>query len=171
MATGYGVNNMDLGYGSGYSGSMNSGGNAGLDSQLQSILSALGTGGAAANPLLGLATTFGGSLLQGLGGLFPSEADRKKKETYGLAKSNLNRDVYDVNSYMSQILGVLRPEINKRGAAVDKKFGLDSGAGQGEFMSQFMDAVAPQMFQIKQRNDELKSNNNNLLLQIMSSLY
>ena len=123
---------------------------------------------------LSFGLNLGGQALGVVGDLIfgDPEAERQKKNRK-LLTSYLDRNEAgelspSFEDYTSQILGAARGDIAKMGAGVDKKFGLDSGAGQGELFNQFAESIMDKSLQVQLETNRMKSNTRNYLLSLIA---
>lgn len=127
-----------------------------------------GLGSAATGGLLGLGT----SLLGGIAGLLGGETEEQKraKQVFAMAKNRLGQNPLNPDQYMADYMRASQARNSAVGTRLDKQFGLDSGVGASEQAFRMESPLAEFMLNAKMSNDQLKSQNDNMLLQLMSSL-
>lgn len=145
------------------------GANESTAKSLEQYLKLLGGGG---NPLTGAAISAGEALLGQLASLLggPSAGEKRKRETYGMAKGGLNKNMLDPQGMVQDVFNMMRPEMNRKAGDVNKRLGLDAGVAQGEMMNMFTENAQNQLFGLKLKQAEMNMNNRNMLLSIMASL-
>lgn len=124
------------------------------------------------NPLLGGAIAAGSSLLGGLGKLIggPSAGEKRKRETYSMAKGELGKSVIDPNRYMADYQRYMLPQFNRQAEMINRRLGLDTGVGQSELAYNMQAPLAGFRWQSMQRADELKNARDMALYRLMASL-
>ena len=112
----------------------------------------------------------GSSLLGGLGGLLGGKSDSEKRgdEVYNLAKNRMGQSVLDPDQYLADYKRSMLPEWNRSGEAINRRLGLDSGAAQSDLAYRRQSDEGGFLLNMKAKADQLKNQNDNMLLQLMS---
>jgi len=151
------------------------GGSSGPPDWFEKFMQTFGKGGG----LFGLGDTAtgglfsaGSSLLGGLAGLLGGESwgEKQAKKVSNLAQNRLGQDVLQPEQYMAEYKRAMLPEMNRSAEALNRRLGLDSGAAQSDLMFKMQAPLAQFMLNAKMQNDQLKSQNDNMLLQLMGGL-
>jgi hypothetical protein len=137
-----------------------------------------GTGGfspisfATQNPLVAGGLMGGQFLLEGLSNLLsgPSWGEKKAKEVFSLAKNRMGMDVLQPEQYLSEFMRANAPRFNMQAEGINRRLNLDSGVAQGEMAAQQQGPLAQFMLNAQMQNDMLKSQNDNMLMQLMGQL-
>lgn len=135
--------------------------------QMAQLMKLLG-GGGGMNPWVAGGMMALNTLIPLLSG--PSAGEKRKRETFNMAKANLNANMLDPGSMIQDTYNMMRPEMNRRAGSVNKRLGLDAGVAQGELMNMFVEGAQNQMLGLKMKQAEMNMNNRNLMMQIMASL-
>jgi len=116
--------------------------------------------------------SMGGSLLGGLASLFggDSPTEKRAKETYNLAKNRMGQNVIEPEQYLADYKRAMMPEMNRSAEKINTRMGLDSGAAQSQLLYDMQAPLASFLLNAKMKNDVLKSQNDNMLMQLMASL-
>lgn len=124
------------------------------------------------NPLVSAGISAGGALLGGLAGLFKGESwgDKQAKNLYNMAQNRMGQSVLQPEQYLAEYMRSQAPRWNQQGEAIGRRLNLDSGVAQGEMINAQQPTIANFMLQAKQRGDELKFQNDNMLLSLMAQL-
>jgi hypothetical protein len=124
------------------------------------------------NPLLNAGLGAAGSLIGGIGSLLqgPSWGDKKAKEVYSMAQNRMGQSPLQPEQYLAEFMRANAPRFNQQAEGIARRLNLDSGVAQGEMTQQQQPAIASFMLQAKQRNDELKFQNDNNLMALMAQL-
>ena len=148
---------------------------SGLDGFMKMYQDAMGSGGGlfglgdvATGGLLGAGT----SLLGGLAGLLggPSEGEKRQRKVFGLAQNRLGQDVLRPEQYMADYMRASAPRFNQQAETMNRRLNLDSGVAQGELQHSMQSDFAQFMLNAKMQNDQLKTQRDSMLLQLMGSL-
>jgi len=146
-------------------GGQGGGGQGGLNLGATDALSLLG------GPT-GIGLNIGGKVLEGIGGLIggPSAGEKRAEKTFNLAKNRLGQDVLDPSQYLADYMRSLAPQFNRDAAGVSARLGLDSGLAQQELASGRQSQISDFFFKGKMLNDQLKAQQDNMLLSLMAQL-
>lgn len=167
MASGFGMDYPSFGGGGGGYG----GGFANFMKMYQDSMKGgglFGLGDVATGGLLGAGTT----LLTGLAGLLggKSDAEKRSEKTFNLAQNRLGQDVLHPDQYFADYFRAMAPRFNQQADSITRRLGLDAGVAQGELANSQQSSFAQFLLGAKQQNDILKSQRDNMLLQLMGSL-
>jgi hypothetical protein len=124
------------------------------------------------NPWTGAAYAGASALFGGLSSLLGGESDAEKraKQTYNLAKNRLGQDVLDPTQYLADYKRSMVTDINATANSMAKRLNLDSGVAQGGIQEMIQPTLAKFMLEAQMQNDVMKSQNDNMLMQLMASL-
>jgi hypothetical protein len=115
---------------------------------------------------------FGSTLLGGLGSLLggKSDAEKRSEKVFGMAQNRMGQNVLDPEQYMADYYRAMAPQFGRSAQRAETRLGLDSGAATSDLMYNMQAPLAQFMLNAKMENDKLKSQNDNMLMQIMASL-
>lgn len=124
------------------------------------------------NPLVQAGLMAGGELLSGISGLLKGESwgSKKAKEIYNMAQNRIGQSVIHPDQYLADYMRSQAPRWNQDNEAISRRLNLDSGVAQGERMAMMEPGIASFMLNAKQQADVMKSQNDNMLMNLMAQL-
>lgn len=158
------------------------GGQFGQGSDISSLLAMMGNN----KGLFGLGDvatgglfSAGGAFLGGLGRLLGGKSEQEKfagesraraEQVFNLAQNRLGQNVIQPEQFLAEFKRSQAGENQRTAELINRQLGLDVGAAQTDIAAKSQSSIAQFLLQAKLRNAELKSRNDNFLLQLMGSL-
>ncbi len=121
----------------------------------------------------------GGAFLGGLGRLLGGKSEQEKfaeesrgraEQVFNLARNRLGQSPFEPEQFLAEFKRSQAGENQRTSELINRRLGLDVGAAQTDIAAKSQSSIAQFLLQAKLRNAELKSRNDNFLLQLMGSL-
>jgi hypothetical protein len=144
--------------------------NISQDQTMTNLLKLMGGGGLAGGPV-GALIGLGGGILGGIGSyLAGGEQRAQRKKVFSLAENRLGQNILDPAQYLAQYQRAMVPEVNAMGEAMSQRTGLDSATAWGGLWDRLNSMTSKFYLEGKMRNDELKSQRDATMLNIMAQM-
>jgi len=115
------------------------------------------------DPLIGYGLMQGGSSLLSMLAGNPYEKYNRAGLDYARNTLRRNPNVIDVQGAIGRNRANMIPQMNQMGAGINRRFGFDTGRGQGQLMRMLMEQEGGFNLNASMQNDQLKSQRNTRL--------